>query len=129
MHLPLDEPENKDITEEQEVKLEEAEKDEQEGKDDDTLDSTKEKPEEDTDAEEDDYTEEKVREDEGQDKTKVSITANFILVGTFSLHDHDVKVFERDVSMVIATFLIGWFSLPTFEKLEVRWVATTFDSR
>ena len=35
------------------------------------------------------------------------MTANFILVGTFSLHEHDVYVCERDVSMVIATFLIG----------------------
>ena len=34
-------------------------------------------------------------------------TANFILVGTFSLHEHDVYVCEHDVSMVIATFLTG----------------------
>ena len=25
----------------------------------------------------------------------------------FSLHEHDVKICERDMSMVIATFLIG----------------------
>ena len=29
--------------------------------------------------------------------------------------------------MLIATFLIGWASFPTFERWEVRWVATAFD--
>ena len=87
-----------DITEEQEVKLEEAEKDEQEGKDDDTLDSNKEKPEEDTDAEEDDYTEEKVREDERQDKTKVSIVYLFLRCVHVVLGFHNSRDMQKNIS-------------------------------
>ena len=34
-------------------------------------------------------------------------TAIFILVGTFSLHEHEVYVCEHDVSTVIASFLTG----------------------